>query len=285
MSALSSFCIYNTVPNGFDRGVQTDATAYFGRVETNTTFGSQLFQFRIVIDLSTLNDINAIVVIMARNNIVERIFKFTDGQNQRTFAIADNGGIDAVNASRVFPEIRLIETMMPRSRLVIYEDCVVYHEAPPSDFQLPVTLDFDLILIVVGQDSIAQEFSPFAVGTVMVTPPVDFCQTDGTCINIAPMVAIPSCSSDTDIHATGKNECDQYLCQNDALCMNRNYYTNISVNSCSPSQPCRNELECSRGMYNCNCLCIAQCPLFTFGNHSTGYCQTCKSHATASARE
>jgi hypothetical protein len=23
-------------------------------------------------------------------------------------------------------------------------------------------------------------------------------------------------------------------------------------------------------------LCIAQCPLFTFGNHTTGYCQPCK---------
>ena len=273
MSLVFFFC--NAVPNAFDRGVQTDATTYFGRIEANTTFGSRIFRFRIVIDLSTLNDINAIVVIMARNNIVERIFKFSDGHNQRTFAIADNGGIDAVNASRVFPEIRLIETMMPRSRLLIYEDCVIYQEAPPSEFQLPVTLDFDLNLIVVGQGSTAHEFSPLAVGTVMLTPPIDFCQNDDTCTNIVPMIAISLCFSDIDIHAVSDDECDSSPCQDDAVCMSRNF-TNITVDSCAPSQPCRSELECSRGMYNCNCLCISQCPLFTFGNHSSGYCQPCK---------
>ena len=82
---------------------------------------------------------------MVRNNLVESILKFSDGQNQRTFAIAAQGGIDAVNASRMFPEIRLIE-----NRLVVYEESVIYLQASPSTLSLPTTLDFDLNLIVVG---------------------------------------------------------------------------------------------------------------------------------------
>ena len=104
---------------------------------------------------------------MNRNNLVETIFKFSDGQNTRTFRIASEGGIDAVNASRVFPEISLIE-----NRLVVFEDFVIYNEAPPSDLDLPTTLDFDLNLIVVGQGSLfIQELLPFAVGTVALIPP------------------------------------------------------------------------------------------------------------------
>ena len=99
---------------------------------------------------------------MVRSNLVERIFKFSDGQNQRIFAIAAQGGIDAVNASRVFPEIRLIE-----NRLVVYEESVIYQEAPPPQLQLPTVLDFDLNLIVVGRElQHIQEFFPFAVGRV-----------------------------------------------------------------------------------------------------------------------
>ena len=127
-----------------------------------------VFRFRIVIDLSRFNDdLDAIVIIMVRNNLVESILKFSDGQNQRTFAIAAQGGIDAVNASRMFPEIRLIE-----NRLVVYEESVIYLQAPPSTLSLPTTLDFDLNLIVVGQNSQnIQESLPFAVGTVALIPP------------------------------------------------------------------------------------------------------------------
>ena len=151
-----------------DRGIQADATAYFGSVLTNDTFGTEVFRFRIVIDPSRFgNDLDAIIVIMVRNNLVQTIFKLSDGQNQRTFAIAANEGIDAVNASRVFPEIRLIE-----NRLVVFEDFVIYQQAPPSTLQLPTTLDFDLNLIVVGQGSaIIQELLPFAEGRVAIIPP------------------------------------------------------------------------------------------------------------------
>ena len=153
-----------------DHGIQADATAYFGTVLINiATFGTEIFRFRIVIDLSRFNnDLIAIVIIMVRNNLVESIFKFSDGQNQRTFAIAAQGGIDAVNASRVFPEIRLIE-----NRLVVYEDYVIYQAAPPPEYvELPVTFDFDLNLIVIGRDpSVIQEHLPFAVGTVTLTLP------------------------------------------------------------------------------------------------------------------
>ena len=156
------------VPDVIENGVQADATVYFGSVPTNATFGTEVFRFRIVIDLIRFDDdLDAIVTIMVRNNLVESIFKFSDGQNTKTFAIAAQGGIDAVNASRVFPEIRLVE-----NRLVVFEDSVIYQQAPPLDLQLPTTLDFDLILIVVGRGSTnIQELLPFAVGTVVLTLP------------------------------------------------------------------------------------------------------------------
>ena len=108
---------------------------------------------------------------MVRNNLVERIFKFSDGTNQKTFQIGSNGGIDAVNASRMFPEIRLIEALM--NRFVVVEDYVIYQAAPPSDLELPSILEFDLNLIVVGQDpGLIQERLPFAVGTIaLIAPP------------------------------------------------------------------------------------------------------------------
>ena len=104
---------------------------------------------------------------MVRSNLVEQIFKFSDGQNQRTYAIGARGGIEAVNASGVFPEIRLIE-----NRLVVYEDYVIYQQAPPPELELPTTLDFDLNFIVVGEDPTnIQELLPFAVATVALIPP------------------------------------------------------------------------------------------------------------------
>ena len=159
----------HVVPDVLDNGIQADATAYFGSVLATDPVGTEIFRFRIVIDLNRFNnDTDAIVIIMVRSNLVERIFKFSDGQNTRTFAIAAQGGIDAVNASRVFPEIRLIE-----NRLVVYEDSVIYQQAPPPETELPITLDFDLNLIVVGRNSMSiQELLPFAVGTVaLMIPP------------------------------------------------------------------------------------------------------------------
>ena len=108
---------------------------------------------------------------MNRNNLVQSIFKFSDGEDQRTFRIGDHGGIDAANASRVFPEIRLIE-----NRLVVYEDSVIYAETPPSSLDLPTTLDFDLNTIVAGNGP-AEQLN-FALGTVALLPPPGmFCST------------------------------------------------------------------------------------------------------------
>ena len=160
------------VPDVLDRGIQADATAYFVRIPINTTIGTPIFHFRIVIDLSRFDDdLDYIVIVMVRNNLVESIFKFNGGQNTKIFGIAAQGGIDAVNALRVFPEIRLFE-----NRLVVFEDFVIYQEAPPINFQLPTTLDFDLNLIVVGRDyTVIQELLPFAIGTVTITlPPGSF---------------------------------------------------------------------------------------------------------------
>ena len=149
-----------------DRGVQPDATAYFGSIITTSPIGTEVFPFRIVIDLSRFNnELNAIIMILNRNNLVETIFRFSDGEAQRTFQFAEHGGIDAVNASHVFPEIRLIE-----NRLVVYEDSIIYNQAPPSTLELPTTLDFDLSVIVVGPSNFLQ-LNNFALGTVALLPP------------------------------------------------------------------------------------------------------------------
>ena len=151
-----------------DRGLQADATAYFGSIPINATFGTEVFRFRIVIDLSRFNnDLDVVVSIMVRNNLVESIFKFSDGQNTRIFPIGLHGGIDLVNSSHVFPEIRLIE-----NRLVVFEDSVIYQALPPLFSELPVVFDFDLNFIVVGRNYInIQELLPFAVATVTFTLP------------------------------------------------------------------------------------------------------------------
>ena len=134
---------------------------------TNAPLGTEVFRFRIVIDLRRFNDdLDAIVIIMVRNNLVESIFKFSDGQNTRTFGIGAAGGIDAVNASRVFPELTLIE-----NRLVVYTDRIIYQQAPPSSLQIPTTLDFDLSLIVIGRNSLNIQQVNFAIGTVALIPP------------------------------------------------------------------------------------------------------------------
>lgn len=154
------------VPDILGNGIQADATAYFGNISI-AAFGTEVFRFRIVIDLSRFHDdLEAIVIIMVRNNLVESIFKFSDGQNQRTFAIGVHGDIDAVNVSSLYPEIRLIE-----NRLVVYEDQIIYQEPPPPFVELPAVLDFNLNFIAVGRNSIdIHQLLPFAVGTVILNP-------------------------------------------------------------------------------------------------------------------
>ena len=150
-----------------DQGTQADATAYFGNMSVAAPFSEEVFRFRLVIDLGQLHDdLGAIVMIMNRNNLVESIFKFSDGQNYREFLIADQGGINAVNASHVFLEIRLIE-----NRLVVYEDYVIYQEIPPPSLRLPTVLDFDLHILVIGRSYIGFLTSSFALGTVLLNPP------------------------------------------------------------------------------------------------------------------
>lgn len=145
------------------QGVQANASAYFGSIQTDTPLGTLVFGFRVVIDRNrfTSNDLSAIIVSLVRNNLVQNIFKFSDGTTDRQFVIA--GGIDAVNASRVFPEIRLHD-----SRYIVYEDFVIYEQAPPSTLELPTTLDFDLNILVVGEMTDVISLSPFAVGEVNI---------------------------------------------------------------------------------------------------------------------
>ena len=156
-----------------DRGVQADPTAYFGSIPINATLGTEIFPFRIVIDISRFNnDLEGVIIIIYRNNLAQTIFGFNDGQNYRAFEIGALGGIDSENASREFPEINLIE-----NRLVVYEDRVIYRQALPHSSELPLVLDFDVNFIAVGRSfSVYQEFWPLAVGTVTITAPPGMCK-------------------------------------------------------------------------------------------------------------
>ena len=159
------------LPNTF----QADATAYFSSILSNATSGSEVFQFRIIIDRYqfTNNDLSAIVIIMNRDNFVESLFKFSDGLNQRGFAIGNEGGIVAVNASQVLPEIRLLN-----NQYILYEDYVMFTANRESllSLALPVTLDFHLSLLIVGinlNDSVQHLFS--RANVIILPPSKGFC--------------------------------------------------------------------------------------------------------------
>jgi hypothetical protein len=85
--------------------------------------------------------------------------------------IAAQGGIDAENVSRLFPEITVID-----NRLVVYEDYVIYQQPPPPFIELPVRFDFDMYFVAVGRNfSVYQELEHLPVGRVTVTlPPGNF---------------------------------------------------------------------------------------------------------------
>ena len=150
----------------FKNGIQADATAYFGRIVTNATIGTVVFPFRIVIDLGRFgDDLNATLTIMNRNNLVDSIFKFSDGTNQRTFPFAN--GIVAANASGSLPpEFRLLE-----NGLVVFEDFVIYQQAPPPSLEIPTTLDFDMSILAIAPDPRNTQAVRFAVGMVSLIPP------------------------------------------------------------------------------------------------------------------
>ena len=154
------------MPNTF----QADATAYFGSVLSNATSGTVVINFRIIIDRYqfTNNDLSAILIIMNRNNLVESLFKFSTGANQRRFAIGNEGGIVAVNASRIFPEIRLLN-----DQYILYEDHVIFiaDQNSLSTVELPAALDFDLSLLVVGINPVQSIQLQFATAYVTILSP------------------------------------------------------------------------------------------------------------------
>ena len=153
------------MPNTF----QADATAYFASILSNDTSGTVVINFRVIIDRYqfTNSSIRAILIIMNRNNFVESLFKFSDGANQRRFLIGSEGGIVEVNASRVLPEIRLIN-----DQYILYEDYVIFtaDQDSISNLELPVTLDFDLSLLVIGSNPIESILRLFARAYVTILP-------------------------------------------------------------------------------------------------------------------
>ena len=149
---------------------QADATAYFASVLSNATNGTVVINLRIIIDRYqfTNNDLSAILVIMNRNNSVDSLFKFSNGANQRIFAIGNEGGIVAVNASRVFPEIILLN-----DQYILYEDHVIFTAdlGSLSTLVIPNTLDFDLSLLVVGTNPVESIQRQFATAYVTILSP------------------------------------------------------------------------------------------------------------------
>ena len=158
--------IFFAVPAVLRNGVQADATAYFGSIVTNARLGTEVFRFRIVIDLSRYGgDLDAIITVIDRDNLVASIFRFSNDQSTSQFIFL--GGINAANASGMLPrEVRLLE-----NGLVVFEDFVIYRQAPPDSLELPITLDFDLSIIVVGSGGANVAQTDFAVGTVALIPP------------------------------------------------------------------------------------------------------------------
>ena len=166
MIVLMLYNYYFAVPNMLENGIQADATAYFGSVLTNATIGTPIFPFRIVIDLSRFDgDLSAVLMIMNRNNLVDSIFKFSDGENTRTFRFGS--GVVAANASGTLP----IEFRFLQNGLLVFEDFVIYQQVPLLSLELPTTLDFDMNIIAVALDLGNSQSVRFAVAMVALIPP------------------------------------------------------------------------------------------------------------------
>ena len=131
----------------------------------NAVNGTVIFSFRLTIDLRRFdNDLEFINVALIQNNFAERIlFSFSNYQQERHLSISKHGGIDAVNASNVFPEITLIE-----NRIAVYEDYVIYTFEDDLLFDMElVTIELDLNIDILGNNSEnTEERTPFAVATV-----------------------------------------------------------------------------------------------------------------------
>ena len=146
--------------------VEADATEYSGTIRTDEPFGTVVFPLRYVIDRNGFpnNDIIAIIVTLSGSGLVQGIFRLSGGTTDRQLSIIGEGGIDAVNASGVFPEVRLYN-----NRYALYEDSIIYQEAPPSTLGLPTTLEINLNIIVVGMGNDAESLT--RIGRVSLTTP------------------------------------------------------------------------------------------------------------------
>lgn len=215
---IKSFILLLIVSDDLQKQVQANATAYYGSVPIDAESGTKVFCFQILINLGHFyNDLDAIVITLVRSNLVQSIFSLSDGQTTREFSIASQGGIDAVNASHVFPEIRLIG-----DRHVVYNDCVIYSNVPPADLTLPVTLSFDLNIIVVGRGSEPiEELLPFAVGTVTLTLPLDPFQNISSANTT---ISLFEENNFGDFDCFQLDGCEPNPCQNDAVCTNNVYF-------------------------------------------------------------
>ena len=169
------------------------------------------------------NDLEYIdVTLVQRNYLSERIFSFSNYQQERRFSINKHGGIDAVNASNTFPEITLIN-----NRTIIYEDFVIYSQDSNffiSSINLPSRVDIDLNVVVLGINTgNFEERTPFA--DAIVTLIQDLSQGYSEFLTY--------CSDANNIKFTT----DRIWCQSDIYDIWGIAWP-ITLNSSSASQPC-----------------------------------------------
>ena len=147
--------------------MQANATVYTGHVHSDLSTNTSVFGFKIVADISSLvSNLRMLffTMTMVRNAQVERIFKLSDGQNEKT--VQTTNGIAEISN---FPELTLID-----NRYLVYEDYVIYNEAPPSSLSLPTIRDFDMNVHIVtvlegGMFSTFADLTPFALGRVILS--------------------------------------------------------------------------------------------------------------------
>ena len=157
------------VPAVLQNAYQANATQYFGALLSNSTMGTVVFRFRVFIDLFqfTNRDLAVIVVSLNENVIVNRLFKLSNGLNTKQIQLIDEGGVVAVNASGVFPEIRLLN-----SQYFIYDDSVIYNGLT-SDIEITSTTQyaFDLNIVIVGVENGEVQQGPIGRGNVTLLKP------------------------------------------------------------------------------------------------------------------
>ncbi len=188
---------------------QANATVYSGHVHSDLSTNTPVFGFKIVADISSLirSGLSLLIihVSMVRNSQVERIFKISNGQNQKLIEISN--GITGINDQ---PELTLID-----NTYLVYEDFIIYGNAPLEDLPLPTILDFDLSVFITGDQQSNVIIGPSALGRVTLSyhgicsETVNSMGASSFTCECFPGYTDAVCNTDID-------ECETDMCQNGA---------------------------------------------------------------------